>query len=152
MYQKGEYILLKSGGIWEVMQSHTQQFHLRNLKTNWKKTLPANSTEIVRKICDKNSITEAIERVGFIRTIQAPNEKLRKELYDMAMNKFDEIEWIRIIKSVYLRKQDCRLSPWEENYGATAKEFFHGEISILLNIPYENVEQYITQAVSSDSW
>ena len=70
MYQKGEYILLKSGGIWEVMQSHTQQFHLRNLKTNWKKTLPANSTEIVRKICDKNIITEAIERVGFIRTIQ----------------------------------------------------------------------------------
>ena len=69
------------------------------------------ASDIVRKICSKDKIIEMIDRVGFITVIQAPNEKVRKEFYQQAMDKYDELEWIRVIKTAYLHGQDQRLQP-----------------------------------------
>ena len=142
--------LLDANSFVEIGQSVTA----RNTDFNMtEKKAPSDGVITGYGVIDGNLVYVYSQDVSVLNgTVGEMHAKKITRLYDMAMNKFDEIEWIRIIKSVYLRKQDCRLSPWEENYGATAKEFFHGEISILLNIPYENVEQYITQAVSSDSW
>ena len=49
---------------------------------------------------------EIIERIPYILTIQAPNSKMRKELYQMALREYDEIAWVKVIKSSYLRIQE----------------------------------------------
>ena len=93
-----------------------------------------------------------IDRVGFITVIQAPNEKVRKEFYQQAMDKYDELEWIRVIKTAYLHGQDQRLQPYEEAYAKQAANYFHGEAAYLLNLPFSSIEAYIGEKVTSDDW
>lgn len=115
-------------------------------------TADLNAEDIVRKTCTMDEMLEFIDRVGFITTIQAPNEKCRKEFYHQAMSKYDELEWVRVIKSAYLHGQDQRLQPYEEEYAAAASDYFHGEAAYLLNIPFTSVEAYIADKVTSDDW
>ena len=68
------------------------------------------------------------------------------------MAEYDEISWIRIIKTIYIREKDHRLIPLELEYSKQAKEYFHSEVSILLNIDYKDVEKYISDKVSNDEW
>ena len=110
------------------------------------------ASDIVRKICSKDKIIEMIDRVGFITVIQAPNEKVRKEFYQQAMDKYDELEWIRVIKTAYLHGQDQRLQPYEEAYAKQAANYFHGEAAYLLNLPFSSIEAYIGEKVTSDDW
>jgi CarD family transcriptional regulator len=112
------------------------------------RTVPVRKNDIVRTIAPKDEILEAIDRVCFIRTIQAPNDKVRREFYEEAMAKYDEIEWIKVIKSVYRRKQGGRLMQGEAEYAGRAKSYFHSEISVVLGIPVDEVEAYISAAAS----
>ena len=93
-----------------------------------------------------------MDRTEFIRTIQASSGKIRREFYDNAMAKFDEIEWIRVIKPVYLRQKEKNFMIYELDYMHKAKNYLHGEISVLLQIPMNQVEGHIAFSVSKDAW
>jgi hypothetical protein len=41
--------------------------------------------------------------------------------------------------------------PYEASFSEEAKKYLHGEISVLLKIPMDGVEDYIASAVSKDS-
>ncbi|MDR3230126.1 MAG: hypothetical protein LBT65_01685 [Synergistaceae bacterium] len=146
-YEAGQYVICRSGGVWRVSESDVGTVLLVEHESGAEKTLPAGSEEIVRAIASRETILEAIERVAYIRTIEAPNAKARMRLYDEAMRKYDEIEWIKIIKTVYLRQREKRLMPNEIAYAGKAKGYFHGEISVLLEMPLQKVEQHIGSVI-----
>jgi CarD family transcriptional regulator len=152
MYESGQYVLCRSGGVWRVDTVKTDEIHLTEHETGSVKIIPANGDEIVRGISSKEIILEIIERIGFIATIKAPRDKIRLQIYKDAMELYEEIEWVKIIKSVYLRREDHRLSSIEIEYAERAKRYLHGEISVLLAIPTDKVEAYIAAAVSADDW
>jgi CarD family transcriptional regulator len=146
-------VICKSGGIWKVLNVNAEQIVLSSHESEEEKILPSTcKDEIVRCVADKEDISESISRIAFITTIQAPNDKIRIELYNEAMSKFDEGEWIKVIKSAYLRSKDGRLKQYEAEYAQQAKSFFHGEISVVMGIPMSDVEDYISAAVSNDKW
>lgn len=101
----------------------------------------------IREISSKEELEDVIERIPYILTIQAPNSKMRKELYQMALKEFDEIAWVKVIKSSYLRVQEHHFEPYEAEYAERAKQFLYGEISIQYSIPYENVEEYLHDTI-----
>jgi RNA polymerase-interacting CarD/CdnL/TRCF family regulator len=148
----GDYVICRTGGVWLVKECDGGTAVLEEHETGAVKSVPAASGEIVRGLVDEATLRDAIDRIAFIRTIQAPNDKIRMEFYREAMGKFEEIEWIRVIKSVYLRGQEKRLAPLELELGAQAKRYFHGEVSVVLGMPMTQVEQYIADAVSKDTW
>jgi CarD family transcriptional regulator len=153
LYKPGDYVICKSGGIWKVLEVYDGQIVLSLHESEEEKIISASDQdEIVRCVANKEDILEAIGRVGFIRTIQASNDKIRRKLYNEAMSKFDEAEWIKVIKSVYLRGKDGRLMQGEAEYARKAKSFFHGEISVVMEIPVCEVEDYISATVSNDKW
>lgn len=152
LYKINDYIICRSGGVWCISRIDDRGYTLVEHEAGMEKTIPEGSDEIVRKIASKDTTLDAISRVGYIRKIQMPNDKICKELYDEAMAKFDEIEWIKVIKTVYLRQQEKRLTPYEITCYEKAKGFFHGEVSVILGIPVSKVEDYIAAAVSNDSW
>ncbi len=151
VFNPGDYVICAGGGVWHVTDIEGDEIRLIEHGNGAEKRVSAGTREIIRKIVSKKEILEAIDRIGFIPAIQAPNNKVRREFYDEAMAKYDEIEWIKVIKSVYLRKQAGHLMPSEATYGEKAEGFLHGEISVLLGIPINEVESYIDSAVS-DSW
>ncbi len=152
MYKCGDYVICRSGGVWNIVQEDLDSLKLKEHINALEKTISVNSDEIIRKICSKETIEEAIDRVGFIQTLKAPNDKARKEIYDSAMAEYDEIAWISIIKTIYIREKDHRLMTNELEYSKKAKEYFHSEVAILLNIDYKEVEEYISDKVSNDEW
>lgn len=152
MYKCGDYVICRNGGVWNIVQENPDSLKLKEYINGLEQTISINNDEIIRKICSKETIEEAIDRVGFIQTLKAPNDKARKEIYDSVMAEYDEISWISIIKTIYIREKDHRLMQLELEYSKKAKEYFHSEVSILLNIDYKDVEKYIADKVSSDEW
>lgn len=153
MFNIGEYVICSKGGVWKVMDIVEDKYHLQKHESDDRIIVPiAEPGEIVRGISSKEKILDVIDRVGFITTIKAPNDKIRKELYEDALKEFDEVEWIKVIKSSYLRKQDGRLMQGETEYAEIAKSYLHGEISVVLGMPVNEVEGYISSAVYNDKW
>lgn len=152
MYLYDDNVICKSGGVWKVSGIHDGNMILTESNTGIQKTVSDPACEIMRKIITKEEILEVVSRIGFIRTIQAPNDRVRKEFYEEAMAKYDELEWVKVIKTAYLRAQEGRMRPYEEDYSQKAKEFLHGEISVLLDIPFAQVEEYISFSIANDIW
>ncbi|MDR1510051.1 MAG: hypothetical protein LBS53_10465 [Synergistaceae bacterium] len=151
MYKTGDHVICKSGGVWKVLESSAGKMTLALHESGEEKKLRlSDDDEIVRNIANKEDILEAISRIPFIRTIQAPNDKIRRELYEEAMSKFDEAEWIKVIKSTHLRGESGRLAQYETEYAQKAKNFLHGEISAIMGIPVSEVEDYISSAIYRD--
>ena len=102
---------------------------------------------IVREISTREELEELIERMPYIQTIQAPNGKARKELYQLAMNEYDDVNWVKVIKSVYLRMADHRYDEFEPNYMERAKNFLYKEIAIRFNLPFGEVENFVNDTI-----
>jgi CarD family transcriptional regulator len=151
MYETGDYVICRRGGVWRVIAIENDNISLAEREIGTVIVLSRNDEEIVRKISSKETVMEAIERIPFIRSIKAANAKTRTKLYDEAMSKYDEIEWVKVIKTVYLRKKIMMtLKHPELEYGDRAKGYLHGEISVLLEMPMAQVEDYIASVVSKN--
>lgn len=103
--------------------------------------------DYIREISSQADLEELIERMPYIRTIQAATSKGRKELYQMAMDEYDDVEWVKVIKSAYLRVQENRYEEYELEYAKKAKEFLYREISLRLDVPFEKVEEYLQEII-----
>ena len=101
----------------------------------------------VREISTREELEELIERMPYIQTIQAPNSKARKELYQLAMNEYDDVNWVKVIKSVYLRMEDHRYDKFEPNYMERARNFLYKEMAIRFNLPFEKVENFMNDTI-----
>lgn len=102
---------------------------------------------IIREVSTKEELSELMERMPYIQTIQAPNGKVRRELYELSMKKVDDVEWVKVIKSVYLRMEDRRYEDFEPGYMEKAKQFLYGEIAVRFEIPFEEVEQFVNDTI-----
>ena len=101
----------------------------------------------VREISTKEELEELIERMPYVQTIQAPNSKARKELYQLAMDEYDDVEWVKVIKSVYLRMEDNRYDEFEQGYMEKAKNFLYKEIAIRFDLLFEEVEDFLNNTI-----
>ena len=153
MYKTGDYVICRSGGVWHVGGANTGQLKLESHEAPGEtQTVSVDSGEIVRRIVPKDELLDVLSRIPYTRTIQAPGAKVRMEFYRDAMEKYDELEWIRVIKTVYMQEREKRLAPGEGEYGIRAKRYLHGEISVLLGIPFDHVEEYIAASIADDVW
>lgn len=108
----------------------------------------AEKSEIVRKISSRNDLDELIERIPFTHTIQAPNSKIRKEFYQNAMAAYEDLEWVRVIKSVYLRVSDHNYEEYELDFSDRAKQYLYGQMSIVYNVPFDEVEEFLSETIT----
>jgi CarD family transcriptional regulator len=151
MYEIGDYVICRSGGVGRVTGrlDGALRLILHGGEDGAVKEVAEDDGEIVRKIMSREAILEVIDRIGFVRTIQAPNDKVRHEFYQEAMAQYDELEWVKVIKTAYMRQQERRLTPTETACSEKAKGYLHGEISVLLDMPADEVGDYIAAAVAS---
>lgn len=103
----------------------------------------------------RDEAMELIERLPFIRTIQAPNDRVLEEFFEEAMAKNDCLEWIKIIKTCYIRQQDVSkkrrpLSPRAAAMGEKANALFQAEIAAALEMPLEEVDPFINNYLSEN--
>lgn len=118
--------------------------------------IPVNNNKVImRKIVSEKEAKELIDSIPNIDIIWFDNEKLRDEAYKKSMYKCECKEWIRIIKSLYLRRKERqaeskKLSIVDERYMRSAEDLLYGELAIALNMSKEDVESFITKLVETN--
>ena len=103
--------------------------------------VPADSDKIImRPVITKEEAEDLIAHMTEIDPIQIDNEKRKDDIFKQAFKTCDNREWVKILKTLYARKQ-LRLSK------GTAEDNLYGELAISLGIDRKAVEGYIIDKI-----
>ncbi len=164
MFAKDEYVFHESGGV--CLISDIQAAPLDNMPPDrlYYVMKPVNDPNSViyipvdcdrvflRRLLNRDEAEELLDRIPFVRTIEETNAKQLREKYVESMRTHDPVEWVRVIKTVYLRanmktSRSCRLSDTERSFAENAKHYLHTELALALDLPAQGMEEYITNHV-----
>lgn len=160
MFKVGEYVVYGTNGVCKVESIGTMNMGMGDreyytLAPIYEKksklfTPVDNQKVIIRPVLTLEETNELIDEIEEIDLLHVEDEKKREETYKEAMRTCDSKQWVKIIKTLYLRKQD-RLSQGkkatssDEKYLHMAQQNLYGELAFSLKIPKEEVEQFITE-------
>lgn len=115
---------------------------------------PIDSDVNIRKVITYEMARQFIEEIPNLEVKKFKNNSLR-ELNDYYKSYFAThscSDLLHVIKTVYVKKCSLandgkKLGQTDENYMRKAEELLYGEFAVALNIPRENVRDYIGKRV-----
>lgn len=162
MFQVGEMIVCDHNGVCKVL-AVTEMPELRKgvlyyeLEPVYSKGsriyVPVDSEKLVmRKVSTAEEVEQLLNEIPDIETIWISNEKKREEQYKEVARRYDCREWVKIIKTIHMRKRSRglegkKITYIDEKYMKLAEENLYGEISIPLKIERNQVQGYIKDRV-----
>lgn len=168
MFEVGTYIVcgchgvckVESIGHLEFMGGEKSKLYYTLSRVYQKSSLiyiPADNDKIIMRPVLKRENAEAF--FGCIKGAEIfwiANEKRREEVFRTALRTCDCVEWVKIIKTIYERKQ-VRISQGkkavtgDEKYLHSAEENLYGELAISLDMDRNHVERYITEQIEQNN-
>lgn len=162
MFGIDEYVYYASGGVCRIsdiryapldgMPADKQYYVMHSLHDpSGVIYVPVNSeTVFLRRLLSREEARALIERIPAIQPIEEPNAKALRGKYIETMRRHDPEEWVKVIKTVYSRMQALaavshsqRLSDTERSFAEDAKKYLYTELSLALDIPVKEMENYI---------
>ena len=113
--------------------------------------VPVDSSVIsMRTVLTKQEAEELVQRIPDIPALEIKNERLLEQDYKECLKSNNCVEWVKIIKTIYERRQKRILVGRKETavdskYFRMAEDILHGELSVALDIEKECVSQYIME-------
>ena len=161
-FETGDYVVYGNTGICRVMGITTMDmagipkdklyYVLRpDGQTEGKIFTPVeNRKQIMRSVMTRTEAEELIECIPEIEVLDIKEDKLREEKYKECIKSCECKEMIRIIKTIYQRKrarvaQGKKVTATDERYLKMAEENLYSELSMLLGVPKNKMESYITE-------
>lgn len=162
MFEKGDYIIYGTSGVCQVEDITTMDMAsvprdrlfyvlLPSSQKGGRIFVPVDSQKtVMRRILTRDEASRLIDEIPQTEELWIGNEKLREEKYKECMRFGDCREWIRIIKTLYLRKlqrsaQGKKITSTDEKYLRMAEEYLYSELEIPLGISKNRMESYITE-------
>ena len=164
MFQVGEYIVCDHNGVCQVLavtempelKKDVLYYQLEPVYSRGSRIfVPVDSNKLVmRRVFTEEEVETLLKEIPSIETIWISNEKKREEQYREVARKYDCREWVKIIQTIYLRKQNRRMEGKkityiDEKYMKLAEENLYGEISIPLKISPDRVERFIRARIEN---
>ncbi len=115
--------------------------------------LPVDSSgESLRRVLSRTEADQLIREIPHIPLISITNDKLLEQEYRGCMRSNCCEEWVKIIKTIYLRRQKRleagrKVTAVDAKYFRIAGDNLYGELAIALDIPKTEVEAYISDAM-----
>ncbi len=108
----------------------------------------------LRRVLSREEADSLIRGIPDIPLITISNDKLLEQEYRGCMKTNDCAEWIKIIKTIYTRKQKRlaagrKVTAVDAKYFRMAEDNLCGELAVALQMPRGEVESYITEEVES---
>ena len=95
----------------------------------------------------KEEALELIERMPYIRTLMIADSRYRLHLFQKALASEDPVEWIRLIKTDYIRQNEKNIkqrpTPKEIEIAAAAKRKLHDLLSPALALEQSSIDAFI---------
>jgi len=163
VYKKGEYVVVGNKGVCIIdnittldisgVDKEREYYILKPVYVPGSTVyVPKDSTESMRRILTKEEVTHLIKEIPQIPLIDIVNDKLLEQEYKGCMKTNSCEEWVRIIKTIYLRKQKRleagrKVTAIDAKYFRIAEDNLYGELAVVLNIPKTEVEHYIATEI-----
>ncbi len=166
MFKKGECIVYGSTGICEVLDVTTMDMKgIPNNKLYYilqpyqKKgseifTPVDNKKTVMRSIISIKEAKRLLEETASLEEFEIPNEKFREDYYKQCIRGCDSREIMKMIKMLYLRKQD-RLSrgknfpSTDERYLKMAEENLFSELALVLEVEKNRIKEFVNKKVNT---
>ena len=108
---------------------------------------------VMRPVMSREEAESLVDGIPQIEVLWEKNDKERERQYKEAIKSGDPREWIRIIKTSYLRgqkrqAQGKKATTVDERFFHAAEEQLYEELSIALEKPKENIKAYISERIS----
>lgn len=161
MFETGDYVVYGHNGICQVMgvttmdmpgiQKDRLYYILRpeGQKEGKIFTPVDNDKMVLRKVMKKEEAEALIAEIPLIDILEVTDDKRREEMYKECIKSCECRELIRIIKTIYLRKQERlsqgkKVTAVDERYLKMAEDNLYSELSILLGVPKNKMVEYIS--------
>lgn len=162
MFEIGDYIIYGNHGVCRVedigglnisgvdksMECYTLQPIFSKSSTLY--TPVDNEKVLMRKVISGGEAQELINDIPNTPLLWIENDKQREEAYKVALRTHDCAEWLKIIKTLYERKQERltqgkKLTFTDEKYLSIAQECLYGELSIAMDMEKEKIENMVLE-------
>lgn len=168
MFEVNDYIIYGSSGVCKVLDVGIPAISMANkerkyytLEQVYEKggtiyTPIDNERVFMRKIISKEEANQLINKISSIEALSVEDEKMLEEKYKEAISSYDGKGWVEIIKTSNLRNKE-RLEDGKKNtavdekYLKIAEEYLYGELAISLDIPREEIKDYVVQQVENSN-
>ncbi len=115
-------------------------------------TVPVSNSDNLRNLISVDSAYELIDSIPDISLIDISDDKFLEKTYKDLINSCDLKNYIRIIKTTYLRNQDRlnnkkKLSEKDNNYFELAERYLYNELSVVLGIDVCDVSSFIVNRI-----
>lgn len=164
MFEKGEYIVYGTSGVCQVEDITTMDMKGVPGDRLFYVLIPAgqkggkiftpvdNEKTSMQRVMTQEEASQLIDEIPGIEELWIANEKLREVQYKECMKSCDCKEWIKIIKTLYLRKrtrrdQGKKITSTDERYLRMAEDYLYSELEIPLGIPKAKMGEYITERI-----
>lgn len=164
MFETGEYIVYGNAGVCKVVETvkrtvpGTKDDKLYyTLEPVYDKGcrlfIPVDSQKVkMRPILTRKEADALIGRIKEIDILWVGDEKSREQIYKEAIRTCNCEEWVRMIKTLYNRKQSRlaegkKVTSSDAKYLHMAEENLYGELSVVMGIPKNEMEAYISSRV-----
>lgn len=166
MFQIGEFIVYGKNGICKVeditylnmsgADKNRLYYVLLPVNTRGSKIYsPVDSEKVTsRRMMTREEASELIDEIPQIQQLWVTNDKQREEQYKEAMQGCDCRQWIRIIKTLHVRKkerlaQGKKVTAVDEHYLKMAEDQLYGELSVALGKQKGEMESFIAQRINA---
>lgn len=167
MYQKGEFIIYGSKGVCEITDIST--INISGIKKDrlyyilcpmndrdGKVFTPVDSEKtVMRRILTSEEAKELIADIPDIENLWVSDERQREQNYRQAIGSCDCRELIKVIKTLWIRNQQRlsqgkKVTAMDKKYFKIAEDNLYAELALSLQIPQDQVRDYITEKVSAE--
>lgn len=111
-----------------------------------------NEKVIMRPTMTKEDALSLIDQIQNVETLWIGDERRRETEYKEAVRKCDCREYVKIIKTIYLRKEarladGKKVTAVDERYYAIAEENLYGELAVALGMDRDQTKTFVEQRV-----
>lgn len=164
MFEVGDYIIYGNNGVCRVdaigpmnMAGVSKERPYYTLIPIYEKnsrlfTPVDNEKVIMRSVISKEEAYILLEEIKNIDYLWIQDEKRREESYKEAFRKCDCRELVKIIKTIYIHKEERKaegkkLPASDDRYFQIAEESLYGELAISFDMDREKVKEFVIATV-----
>ena len=115
--------------------------------------VPVDNDKIVmRPVISREQANELVDNIKAVDVLWIQDEKKRESSFKEALYKYDCMELVKIIKTVYHRRQarlaqGKKVTAGDERYLHMAEDNLYGELAVALEMKKDEVEEFIVNRV-----
>lgn len=164
MFGRGELIIYGSKGVCEVTDISTINISGASKDKLYYILRPVNDKDgrvftpvdsektVMRRILGREEALALIRGIPEIGHLWVADERQREQNYRQALSSCDCREWIKIIKTLWMRNQERlsqgkKITAMDKKYFKLAEDYLYAELSASLGVPQEKMQAFITEKV-----